>query len=299
MAFNESSQFWTTGSTGDGASSYTAAQWATMLQAMFQSNAATEGILAVSGGQLVVSSPANNQTQVMDGYALVAGMFYKNLSQGTLSVTSPTSGTTGYRVVLRANYSAQTVRITLIASPDGNSSIPALVQTANTTWDIPLASFQITTGGAIQNLTDNRTYCHFNTRVNSAMLDSGSVGSSQIAAGAVGNTQLASGSVSDSNVNSGISSSKLSAGTNSNFVVGSVRVQTGVFATTSKNFQTINFPTAFSGTPVLLCQNIDPGNTQQTINVFSLSSTSAAIYIYDSASTGQSMSVQWIAIGPV
>jgi hypothetical protein len=61
--------------------------------------------------------------------------------------------------VLRADYSARTVRIAIISSAAGTADIPALTQVAGVTWEIPLASFVIADGsGAISALTDQREF---------------------------------------------------------------------------------------------------------------------------------------------
>lgn len=108
------------------------------------------------------------------GAALVDGIPYENTTSATLAIGTPAIGTTGHRIVLRANWAAQTVRITDIASADGTAAIPAAVQIAGTTYDITLATLQITTGGVIT-VTDARSFLHYTTRVNTAMLDDESV----------------------------------------------------------------------------------------------------------------------------
>jgi hypothetical protein len=89
----------------------------------------------------------------------VQGFSYWNSSASTLAVTTPTTGTTGGRVVLRADYSAATVRTVVKLNTDGNAGIPALTQVANTTWEISLATFTVTTGGVIT-VTDDRVYAN-------------------------------------------------------------------------------------------------------------------------------------------
>ena len=70
-------------------------------------------------------------------------------------------GTTGRRCVLRKDWSARTVRAVIISSSDGTASLPSLTQVDGVTWEIPLASFTITTAGVIAALTDEREYVDY------------------------------------------------------------------------------------------------------------------------------------------
>ena len=161
--------FWTTGGGGDG-SAYTQTQLYQMFRRMFTSdNQATEGVLYGFNNGLAVSGTSSPVT-IATGGAVVSGFLYENDSSTTQAISTPTLGTTGHRIVLRASWAAQTVRIALLSSANGVSSIPALTQTAGTTWEISLATIQITTGGVIT-VTDDRSYCHFATRVSIDQID--------------------------------------------------------------------------------------------------------------------------------
>jgi hypothetical protein len=105
--------------------------------------------LAVSGAASPVS--------VATGAALVYGLPYENTAIVTQAIATPSVGTTGHRIALRASWAAQTVRVVDIASADGTAAIPALVQSPGVTYDIPLATLTITTGGVIT-VTDARVF---------------------------------------------------------------------------------------------------------------------------------------------
>jgi len=152
----ERSGFWTNGS-GDG-HPYSQDEFRTFLKWIHRNPAANEGLYHGQLNELEVTSPGNNQINVDSGRALVDGMFYEHDDDQTLAVSSPTTGTTGKRVVLRKSWSDRTVRIAIISSADGTPSLPALTQTDGATWEIPLASFTITTGGVIGSLTDEREW---------------------------------------------------------------------------------------------------------------------------------------------
>ena len=153
----ERSQVWTTNGTGDGTSGgYSAANWVQMTRQMFITNPAAEGVLYGIGNNLAATG-TSSPVAVNTGSALVYGIWYENDASVNVTIPTPSSATRIDRIVLRASWSAQTVRITRIAGTEGSGSAPSMTQTANTTWDIPLANVSITTGG-VCTVTDQRTY---------------------------------------------------------------------------------------------------------------------------------------------
>jgi len=148
----EQSYFWNTSGTGDGtAAGYARDKIAAWLKNIFSSGIG--GILDRVGNELEVTG-TSSPLAVDTGAAIVDGFFYYNTASANITVSTPSSGLTGGRVVLRADWSAQTVRIAVVMNTDGNSSIPALTQTSGTTYEINLAYFQITTGGVIDLTTE-------------------------------------------------------------------------------------------------------------------------------------------------
>lgn len=105
-------------------------------------------VLEVSG----VASPVTVET----GRALCHGNWYENDAAVTVAVPTPAGATRIDRIVLRKNWTAQTVRITRIEGIEGGGA-PALTQNAGTTWDTPLAQASITTLGVIT-VTDEREF---------------------------------------------------------------------------------------------------------------------------------------------
>jgi hypothetical protein len=167
MALVESSRLWTAGGgAGDGASTYTRDNMAEMFRNAFLADPTTQGVfngLAVSG----TASPLTMAT----GSGCVYGFFHFCTTSGALgAIATPAIGTTGWHVVLRADWTAQTVRAVAVRNADGNSAIPAVTQSAGTTWEIRIASGTITTGGVIA-VTDARTFCYFGTMIKTAMID--------------------------------------------------------------------------------------------------------------------------------
>jgi hypothetical protein len=185
------SMMWTTGETGDGTSPYTQAQVNAWLRRSFVNNPVVEGVIPdypkTGGKELAVTGTAS-PVAVAPGAAWVYGFPYESTASETITVPTPVGGTTGHRVVLRANWTTQQVRLALISSANGNAAIPALTQNPGTIWEIPLASLTITTGGVIT-ITDQRGFVHLNTRVSAAMMDANAVSNDAV----IGNRTVSDG----------------------------------------------------------------------------------------------------------
>ncbi|KPV54765.1 hypothetical protein SE17_01735 [Kouleothrix aurantiaca] len=159
----ERSQFWSTNGVGDGPSGgHPQQHWLEMFRDIFTSDRfASEGVIGGMSSQLACSgvSGASPSITVAAGGAFVYGYYYQNTSNLSLALTKPRVGTTGGRIVLRADWTLQTVRAIARQSADGTSTPPSLNQTAGSQYEIPLCTYTITTGGTIT-ITDVRDYCH-------------------------------------------------------------------------------------------------------------------------------------------
>lgn len=148
----EKSLFWYTdgfnGDTGDGAAPYTQEEFRLFNHAWMAKNQDNAGVFRGVLNEMAVSGSSSPLT-VSTGRASVYGFPYWTDAAVSVAATTPSVGDTGKRVVLRADWTAQTVRVVLISSSDGVATLPSLTQTAGTTWDIPLASFVIDTSGNI------------------------------------------------------------------------------------------------------------------------------------------------------
>jgi hypothetical protein len=102
---------------------------------------------------------------VATGGAIVYGMPYENTAIVNVVVPTPTNDTRYDYIVLRRDWTAQTIRITRIAGVEGGG-IPALVQSPAPSgtgiYDVPLATLAIDIAGAIT-VTDAREWCTFST----------------------------------------------------------------------------------------------------------------------------------------
>lgn len=180
LPWAESSLFWSTGTTGDGTSTYTEAQLTAFYGDAFTPNTtittpSTSGVLPHAGGELAVSG-ASSPVSVASGAAITEGYAYRNTAAVTVAIPTPASATRIDRIVLRVSHSTtRTVRITRIAGTEGSGSAPAVTSNAGVTWDIKLAQVSITTGGVIT-VTDERPFCHFATRVDKSDVDGGTAG---------------------------------------------------------------------------------------------------------------------------
>lgn len=152
----QSSILWTNNNTGDGISGgYSQGQLVEMFRALFTNTTNRAGVspeflneLAVTG----VSSPI----AVATGAAIAYGFFYINDASENFSIPTPSSATRIDRIVLRTDWTAQTVRLTRIAGSEGGGA-PSITQSAGVTWDMSLAQVSITTGGVIT-ITDEREW---------------------------------------------------------------------------------------------------------------------------------------------
>ncbi len=148
----ESSRFWNTNGIGDGAETgfdrQAIASWARQVFGRGE-----DGILKTVDDMLVVSG-SSSPLSLAPGAALIDGIYYENTAPLDLTVTTPNVGTTGGQVILRADWTAQTVRAEVLLNTDGNSDIPALTQTRGATFEFGLATFQIQTDGTIVDLTN-------------------------------------------------------------------------------------------------------------------------------------------------
>jgi hypothetical protein len=165
----EDSILWTTSGTGDGASAgYTQTELIRWLRQSFISDNTDEGVANNYLNELEVTGVAT-PVAVNTGAAYVYGFPYWNTASVNVAIPTPTVAVRIDRIVLRASWSAQTVRITRIAGNEGGGA-PALVQSDGVTWDIPLAQTSTTVGGVIT-VTDQREFLHPNIEIEAGMFN--------------------------------------------------------------------------------------------------------------------------------
>lgn len=136
---------------------YTDDAWSDLWRLVFTTDRTVEGVIRSYLNTLQVSG-TSSPLNVATGAAVVDGKIYINSGAVALAVSTPGGATRLDYVVLRKDWAAQTVRITLIAGVEGGGA-PALTQVDGTTWDIPLALLSTTVGGVIT-VTDERNYAN-------------------------------------------------------------------------------------------------------------------------------------------
>lgn len=147
---------WAGSATGD-CGPYSDDQWSDFWRKAFTLDRTKEGVLPGYLNQLAVSGVAS-PVAVASGGAFVDGKTYDSDASENVAIPTPSTNPRIDRIVLRKDFSAQTVRITRIAGTEAASPTPpALVQTDGTTWDVPLAQVLVTTGGVIT-VTDEREF---------------------------------------------------------------------------------------------------------------------------------------------
>ena len=179
----ESSIMWTTGGAGDGTNPYTMAQVIKWLERTLGS-----GIHLGYTNECEPTEAAPN-VAVDSGAATIHGFPYENTA--ALNVNIPNTGAGDERIdriVLRANWAAQTVRITRIVGVEAPAPVaPAITQNDGVTWDEYICQARVTDAGAIT-VTDERTYSDINTQIQQGRLVDGI-----LTADAAGRLKMAAG----------------------------------------------------------------------------------------------------------
>ncbi len=298
----EKSYLWTTGGAGDGATTYTRADWARIAKVLAACNGA-EGIGSDYLNALAGSVGGANTVNINTGGAVVDGKPYDNDASVGVNIPSASGGgnTRIDRIVLRADWTAQTVRITRIAGTDAASpTAPAITQSSGTTYDIKICQALVTTGGAVT-LTDERDFAQSganslkNLAVTTAKINDEAVTTAKLAADSVDDTK-AGNRVPQFYRRQGGSSSVWSTVGSSTQTPGAVRMQGGA-RTLSAGPTTITFPVAFSQAPLVICQVVQ-GATGFTVITNNITASSFDATVASQADVAVAGTIHWLAIGP-
>ena len=333
----EFSMWWTTGGAGDGAATYTRSDHAMWSKVLASCNG-MEGVAPNYLNKLVGAAGGANTVNIGSGGALVDGKVYNNSAVVAVNIPSAVGGgnTRIDRIVLRAGWTAQTVRITRIAGTDAASPVaPAITQSSGTTYDIMLCQVLVDTAGAVT-VTDERTLAQVQAAdiaslaVTSAKLAASAVISGKIATGGVSAAAQISNDVIDSQhyVDGSIDYAHLAAGASkltdrqggsasdwsavgsTTYTPITVRMQAGaklhfvsISAGRTNVSTTVTFPQAFSNVPLVLATLGAVSNgfiTVLEILVSVVTATTATIYMRVEADAPQSgnININWLAIGP-
>lgn len=147
---------WAGTATGD-AGTYSDDQWSDAWRHLLMFDRAASGPIVGVLNELEVTG-VTSPVAVATGVALVDGKIYTNDASENVAIPTPTTNPRIDRIVLRKDWSAQTVRITRIAGSEAASpSAPAITQNDGVTWDVSLAQVHVTTGGVVT-VTDEREF---------------------------------------------------------------------------------------------------------------------------------------------
>lgn len=309
----EDSFWWTTGGAGDGSATFTRVDLKIVAQVLGACHG-FEGVAPDFLNEFAGSVPGANTFRVASGGALVDGKPYHNTANVDVTIPSAVGGgnTRIDRVVLRASWSAQTVRITRIAGTDAASPTPpAITQTSETTYDIKLFQVLVDTSGVVTIEEDERVWARVLTGgLADGVLSADSEGRGKMADGFVDTDQLANNSVDDTKAGDrvpqayrrqgGDASQWNTAGTTT-YTPGAVRMQMGAITWTGSANATgskaVTFPVAFDDDPLgfAVCLN----TSGQIVCTVTLVPTGITIYWQDVfLSTHTSLTFLWWAIGP-
>ena len=296
----EASWLWTTGGAGDGASTYTRANWSDILK-VIAACLDDEGVAPAYLNALAPSTTGANNARIATGGALVDGKPYLNNANVDVTIPSAVGGgnTRIDRVVLRADWTAQTVRITRIAGVDAASpSAPAITQTPGTTYDIMLCQALVNTSGAVT-LTDERVFA----KVGSANgLADGIVALAKLAADSVDDTKAGDRVPQFYRRQGGSATDWSSPGTTTR-TPGAVRMQAGAITinpTENGSFDVaVTFPTAFSDKPMVIVGRGDVNTFTITVSAITITASGFTLRcVVTDLSGATSGPVFWLAIGP-
>lgn len=155
----ERSRPWDGTTTGD-AGPYSDDQWTDVWLTFLAPVIAREGVLRDQLNDLEISvAGAVSPASINTGRAIVDGIWYESDASVDVAIPTPGANPRIDRIVLRKDWTTQTVRLTRIAGVEAASPTPpAVTQVDGTTWDLPLWQVHITTGGTLSINADERVY---------------------------------------------------------------------------------------------------------------------------------------------
>lgn len=144
----ERSYPWGGTTTGDATlAPYDDDEWSDIWRKLYTMDRTVQGVILDYANELVVTNPAGTTIRMATGAALVDGKFYENDANIDFAGVAPGAGSNYYTLVLRKSFAGQTVRAVLL----GPSPIapPAVTQVDGTTWEISIATIEITNLGVV------------------------------------------------------------------------------------------------------------------------------------------------------
>lgn len=327
---------------------YSADQWAELYKILFTSgDAVGQGPFKNVLNALAVTNPSASNIQVDTGWGVCNGHLLKNDAAVAFVPPNPSANPRIDVVVMVENNTAvartagiasgnnlvfptsltdynslsslppYTCRLAILRGSEAASpTAPTLDVDTATLFMVPLAQYQISTGGTVSALTDRREYCTFATEVVTAMLADLSVTTAKIADLNVTLGKLAADSVDDTKAGNrvpqfyrrqgGDASDWSTPGTTTR-TPGAVRMQGGSvtvpFTSSTAETVAITFPTSFSQPPLVFISMKRPttGSAEQFLGMINptVLATGFSVNVYALAgATSDDPILNWYAIGP-
>jgi hypothetical protein len=271
-----------------------------------------EGVAMAYLNNLAASTTGANNCRIATGGALVDGKPYYNSANVDVNIPSAVGGgnTRIDRVVLRADWTAQTVRVTRIGGTDAASpTVPSITQVSGTTYDIKLCQCLVNTSGTVT-ITDERivarpgtdsiaTAAIQNEAVTGPKIATATITAGRMAVDSIQTASIVDNAVDDTKVGNrvpqfyrrqGGDASDWSVVGTTTYTPTTVRMQAGVKSFAAGSTDTITFPVAFSNVPLVFITSLTNLNYY---SVPSITTTQAAVKV-DAGPGGQYM---WLAIG--
>jgi hypothetical protein len=135
---------------------YNDAQFSTLISSIFQSHRTTQSVIKGSLGELLVTNPSGLTVRMASGRALIDGKPYTNTSNKDFVLTTPCAGKHYYTLVLRKDFSAQTVRAIMLG-PDIFAP-PVVTQSDGSVWEVSIATISVSSNEIVI-ITDTRVFC--------------------------------------------------------------------------------------------------------------------------------------------
>jgi hypothetical protein len=309
----EKSLFWFTdgfdGAIGDGSVPYTQDEFTFFTRSSLGEGVVTDTRLTTFEEPLLASG-TSSPLSVTAGEYILDGFFYRSDAPISIVVPTPVVGTTGGRIILRADFTAATVRMVLKMNTDGVASLPALTDTPNVLREANIAGFTITTGGVI-NITVGRVFCRPGIVMPEPdVLEWDGINRLTIADEGVTAAMAGAGVPVLTDRQGGNATAWGIFGT-TNYTVGNVKIvvgsgQTTMLAGNNSVSPVVTFPVAFSNSPIAFVQVVDWVNlslvqhpilaagmalstTQLGFNLLTANGTNAA--------ANSTIDYHWVAIG--
>jgi len=300
---------------------YSADQWTELYKVLFTDDeAATQGPLAYVLNELAVTNPSASNIQVDTGWGVCNGHLLKNDVAVTFTPPNPSTNPRIDVVVMVQNNTAvartagiasgndlvfptsltdynslsslppYTCRLAILRGSEAASpTAPTLDVDTATLFMVPLAQYQISTGGTVSALTDRREYAQ---KVNTKGIEDD----------AVDDTKLGDRAIQFRRRQGGSATNWSTAGTTDR-TPAKVRSQAGAVSVGTINAgndagTTITFPEAFSDVPLVVAVAKLGSLIPVVVIVGAVSTTQAQLWAFNVGTSSLSVSINWWAIGP-